>query len=361
MLNLQSLLTDAVFLNTIAASPLQREEESYFTFSPFQDTDKNFIEKSIFGLSIKRQVTLRYINSLDLTNPLALNLQDTVAIQDYQITNQSFNIIKIIKKISSIYKLNEDSIILEMPLGTESSYRCLNNFFGQVNFKENLVANLPLGGEHKYIRVRYLWKGGTVVIGRFVLVNILVNGDAQLDSIFYPERLNMIFENKNYIFEQEKYSLIVTQLRKYDSLTSVSIHIVMNHLLVIVKMAEMKIRPSAKGVGNEMRRKIKSLLIFDHYYLDSQLDLFKYFKLVNRYLFYNKVSLESVFTEISASTNRINKSISQLDKSSIDSLENYISTYGVPREEFGFRMKVDVSEYMFKGESENGWIFKKHS
>ena len=82
----------------LPSSNLVRNDESYFTFSPFQDTEQFFIKKSL-NSGIKKQFCVRYINKLDLTNPLCLNSQLTITIQNYNRINQVSEMEKIIKII----------------------------------------------------------------------------------------------------------------------------------------------------------------------------------------------------------------------------------------------------------------------
>ena len=121
----------------LPSSNLVRNDESYFTFSPFQDTEQFFIKKSL-NSGIKKQFCVRYINKLDLTNPLCLNSQLTITIQNYNRINQVSEMEKIIKIIS---KIINKSLIIEVPVSIKEYF---HNFNGSIRLMLKKLLYLTL-------------------------------------------------------------------------------------------------------------------------------------------------------------------------------------------------------------------------
>ena len=88
---------------------------------------------------------------------------------------------------------------------------------------------------------------------------------SQLDSIFFQERIGIIRENVEYIFQRKKYNFCYKMLKKVN-LSEINIHRLLNDFITISILFENSIYPSAKGIGIELARKIKSLFIYSQYY-----------------------------------------------------------------------------------------------
>lgn len=329
----------------LPSSPLSRRGGNYFTFSPFQDTQDNFIRnrQAKNELFLKKQLCIRYINKLDLTNPLCLNIQVNYTFQNYQIMNQMKNIEEILKTVTRAMGVSFSDIYIEVPSGLASYF---SGYSGSISFIKNArEANLPISGSHIYLRVFIKYNRQNVVFGNFVLVNI-GGGKSQLDSIFYQERMGMIKERVKFIFMRNKYSCFVGKLSKVVTKNS-SIHRIMNDFITINTLFRIGVVPKSKGVGSELKRKIKNLVVYVKYYcnmsVDQLLDLYEEFV--------DHFHLESKhFKEIAAALKNLEiQQQSAIKKFLSSDKPNSFAhdTYGIPNEYFGFREKITKTDYSF--------------
>lgn len=328
----------------LPSSNLVRNDESYFTFSPFQDTEQFFIKKSL-NSGIKKQFCVRYINKLDLTNPLCLNSQLTITIQNYNRINQVSEMEKIIKIIS---KIINKSLIIEVSVSIKEYF---HNFNGSIRYTSDVKkASLPdVEGEHYYLRLYTDYYDEKIVVGNFLLVDFNKETNiSQLDSIFFQERIGMIQENVEYIFQRKKYHYCY-QLLKSKQLEEINIHRLLNDFITISTLFENNILPTAKGIGSELSRKIKDLFIYSKYYCNLSSDELIYF--YNEFLKYFKIAKHSerLFSD------KINKIKVGL-KNNINSIKNmnsldweyYHNTYGIPKEYFGIMDQISITDYNFR-------------
>ncbi|RDX01325.1 hypothetical protein [Listeria kieliensis] len=229
---------------------------SYFTYSPFLDTELNFLEKD--NKSIKFQRCIRYVNKLDLTNPLAINYQETCTIQNYHIENQSKFIKSILDVFCKTYKLSNQNLVVRAHSAVTDIVKDLNikRYFLSEDCEFN--ATLPLNGNHYYLKIFYRYFDQEVAIINFVIVN-LVGVESQLDSIMYLERIGFINEGKRYIYEQNKYSPFYSSIKM---LKDYQIHRIINDTITILTIFEQNIMIGNKGVNSELKRKIKGLAKF---------------------------------------------------------------------------------------------------
>ena len=78
----------------LAPSPLIRNDNHLFTFSPFEDLEDNYLEEKRFK-GFKVQDCFRNVFPQNLVNPLSTPLQKLVSIHDFSFSeNKLFNSIK---------------------------------------------------------------------------------------------------------------------------------------------------------------------------------------------------------------------------------------------------------------------------
>ncbi|MBS9334595.1 hypothetical protein LQZ24_00895 [Fructobacillus sp. M1-13] len=261
----------------LPTSSLRRKGMPYFTFSPFQDTEDNYIRLANSNdFYIKKQETIRKINTLDLTNPLCVNNQWTYAIQNYQKIDQADNIKRMIDALCLEFfpNLSKQEIEITFPITLKTFFR--KNFFPyRLNpdvMEKRYQARLPLPGEHYYLKVRMKHQKGWLNIVDFVLVNFdQKNLSSQLDSIWVEDLIDLIEEDKTYIFDEKKYVSLQKIVRSISE-DKRDQHILLNDFRLIQKMLSLGIEPSSKGSGNDLKRKIRSFYFYNVFYLKLDLD-----------------------------------------------------------------------------------------
>ncbi|MFA9414790.1 MULTISPECIES: hypothetical protein [unclassified Streptococcus] len=341
----ESIVSEFETYTVLPSSALVRDNGSYFTFSPFLDTDKYFINFTI-DKGLKKQFCIRNLNKLDLTNPLCLNSQLTFTLQNYKRRNHACEIEDIITKIS---KIVGQELVIEVP---EILGEYFNAYKRKVCFTPNAKsAQIPsIEGKHYYLRVYTDYYNEKVVIGSFVLVDTNMEKNiSQLDSIFFQERIGIIREKVEYIFQRKKYSFCYQMLKKVN-LSELNIHRILNDFITISVLFDNGINPTAKGVGSELSRKIKRLFIYSKYYCNiSSDDLINFYKIFIE--FYNiAINSDIYFSEkIHKVEIDLNHRISSNKNMNITNWEYFYQTHGIPKEYFGIMEKISVTDYNFKG------------
>ena len=332
-------------------SPLLRQDKSYFTFSPFQDTQDNFSDlKDSDVLYIKRQRTIRKLDSLDLTNPLNMNYQVTYAVQNYKVQNQLSVIENLIEIIRNRFfpSITQHEIEITYP-------DTLNGFFDELkpNYKLNMVpmseryfSNLGLKGNHYYIKVRIAHRDGSINVVDFVLVNYQDDHISQLDSIWVEDLIDLLHEDVRFIFDEEKYESIKGIVSRYTTIPRDQ-HTILNDLRVIFKMMDLGVYPSAKGINSEIRRKIRKLYFYYFYYVNK--DIVGLTNMVS--LFGKEINAPDSDTnifheELRKIAKNYKSSVKAVRKKNI-SRDIAQSSYGIPNEYYGEFLTNWHSEYDF--------------
>ena len=126
-----------------------------------------------------------------------------------------------------------------------------------------------------------------------------------------------------------------------------SIHRIMNDFITINTLFRIGVVPKSKGVGSELKRKIKNLVVYVKYYcnmsVNQLLDLYEEFV--------DHFHLESKhFKEIAAALKNFEiQQQSAIKKFLSSDKPNSFAhdTYGIPNEYFGFREKITKTDYSF--------------
>ena len=247
-------MPDAFFLTE--SNIFRNETSSYFTFSPFQDTQRFFSSLSD-GSSIKRQLCIRYINKGDLTNPLFMSVHICYSYQRYSYENQWKNICFVIDILSNEYLIEKNRILIRYHKSCKAYIQPqMEEYKTEMCDDDNFVAHLNIPGTHFYVKVFYEHDNGLLPFVNFVLVDIR-NNLSKLDSIIYQDRLELIKESKTYIMELDRYKRLVEEVtRNQPQLLNQELHELTNHFIAIFSLLYMRIKGSNKGVENIM------LLIF---------------------------------------------------------------------------------------------------
>lgn len=192
----------------LAPSPLIRNDNHLFTFSPFEDLEDNYLEEKRFK-GFKVQDCFRNVFPQNLVNPLSTPLQKLVSIHDFSFSDSLGEL----KNCVNVF------LIDELGLNETDVYYIIPDDAGVVALfgdnqipeektividKNRLVCKLPFDGIHYYIKVIYAYKGGVVTVANFVLVNYQKK-NFQLDSVIYPERIKMIMDDGDFLYDLKIY------------------------------------------------------------------------------------------------------------------------------------------------------------
>lgn len=192
----------------LAPSPLIRNDNHLFTFSPFEDLENNYLEEKRFK-GFKVQDCFRNVFPQNLVNPLSTPLQKLVSIHDFSFSDS----------LGELKNCVNGFLIDELGLNETDVYYIIPDDAGVVALfgdnqipeektividKNRLVCKLPFDGIHYYIKVIYAYKGGVVTVANFVLVNYQKK-NFQLDSVIYPERIKMIMDDGDFLYDLKIY------------------------------------------------------------------------------------------------------------------------------------------------------------
>lgn len=192
----------------LAPSPLIRNDNHLFTFSPFEDLENNYLKEKRFK-GFKVQDCFRNVFPQNLVNPLSTPLQKLVSIHDFSFSDS----------LGELKNCVNGFLIDELGLNETDVYYIIPDDAGVVALfgdnqipeektvvidKNRLVCKLPFDGIHYYIKVIYAYKGGVVTVANFVLVNYQKK-NFQLDSVIYPERIKMIMDDGDFLYDLKIY------------------------------------------------------------------------------------------------------------------------------------------------------------
>lgn len=192
----------------LAPSPLIRNDNHLFTFSPFEDLENNYLEEKRFK-GFKVQDCFRNVFPQNLVNPLSTPLQKLVSIHDFSFSDSLGELKNCVNGfLIDELGLNETDVYYIIPddAGVVALF-CDNQIPEEKTIvidKNRLVCKLPFDGIHYYIKVIYAYKGGVVTVANFVLVNYQKK-NFQLDSVIYPERIKMIMDDGDFLYDLKIY------------------------------------------------------------------------------------------------------------------------------------------------------------
>lgn len=351
--NIIKLFTPDAFYLT-ESDVFRNDNTSFFTFSPFQDTQPLFSLLHV-GSSIKKQLCIRYINSGDLTNPLFMPVHQCFSYQHYLLMNQCNTICSVIDTLSREYKIDKDRVTVIFPECCKEYLSPLRKKFKSQERRDGmLTAHLDIPGVHYYVKVTYEHENGVLPFANFVLVDVK-NNASKLDSILFQDRLELIKEKKQYIMQLQRYQRLVEEvLRDQPCLLDQQLHEISNHYITIITLLCMNIKAGNKGVGSELKRKVKALAIFVKYYVVG------YDPLKNLAAVAEEVmcllGLDYDNTEVIKEFLKTYKSVSEVMEKNIGELSKMIdiytdkelaATFGIPKEYFGYRRVCYADNYSF--------------
>lgn len=339
-------------IEELPESPLLRSNDGYFTFSPFQDTEENFASlKNTSSIFVKYQPTIRKLNALDLTNPLNLNYQTTYAVQKYQRSDQ----IDLIKQIIEVSreKLFPQIVASEVEITYPD---ILHDYFAQqkFDFKLNEVATtdrylckLDIPGKHYYIKVRMKFKTGSINVVDFVLVDYDSSDfSSQLDSIWVENLIDLLTENKRFIFDESKYQAEKAAVAKYTNEPRDQ-HVIINDVRTVLKVMSLGVLPAAKGINSEVKRKIRHLYFYYVYYVNNDIDeLVSVVEQIGKVEKYS-ADILAFFTENLRATQKNYRAAIKTVKKKNLTREVAQSSLGLPDEYYGDFLHNWHSEYDF--------------
>lgn len=350
---IQLFFPESFFLTE--SNVFRNEKSSFFTFSPFQDTQR-FFSLLHDGSSIKKQLCIRYVNKGDFTNPLFMSIHKCFSFQQYSFVNQCNNICSVIDFLSKEYLIEKNKIVVRIPKTCKEYLRPMIKLF-KVNMcnDETCVARLDIPGTHYYVKILYDHNNGFLPFANFVLVDIK-NNLSKLDSIIFQDRLELIKEKKTYIMQLDRYKKLVDEvIRDQPRLLDQELHEVTNHYITIFSLLYMQINSSNKGVGSELKRRVKAFVVFVKYYV-TEYDPFKNIESVaeevKKLYGFDSDSREIItaFRKIySLVSETMEKNIRNLPKiKDVYSIEELSASFGIPKEQFGYRHIGLTDNYPFK-------------
>ncbi|MGM0942480.1 MAG: hypothetical protein ACQEWU_16225 [Bacillota bacterium] len=263
-MNEKNILSE-IFLSEQAkrleVSPLVRDDKHLFTFSPFQDTENYYKEAyPIYGYKIQECFREAYPNNL--VNPLSVPYQYLVSLHCFKRSSK----IDIISNFINYYLINNkkfsrDNVYLIIPDIPEIKDLFKEYGNNTIAISQNrLKCTLPLKGNHFYIKIVYHYLDGLISIANFVLVDF-DNKKFQLDSVIFPERINMIYESKNYIYSQEKYQDILNEILQLNMKDVNLQHFLIGNLIAAIKLLSITKNISSKKQGYTIKKLLKEVYI----------------------------------------------------------------------------------------------------
>lgn len=339
-------------INELPTSPLLRNDNSYFTFSPFQDTEENFKLLSCSqDLYVKYQPTIRKLNTIDLTNPLNMNFQVTYSVQNYKRKNQ-LSLIKDLIEVSrqTFYPNIKDSDIqITYPdiLHEYLKDAMIPFELNEVKTTDRYISKLDIPGKHFYLKVRMKFKTGSINVVDFVLVDYNpVNFTSQLDSIWVEDLIDLLNEDRSFIFDENKYKNEKQIVKEYTNVPRDQ-HVIINDIRTILKVMSLGVMPATKGINSEVKRKIRKLYFYYYFYIDQNVDgLLDIIQKISNYEDYSKNILQILTENIKKVENNYRKAIRTAEKSHMNR-KIAQSSLGIPDEYYGDYLKNWHSEYNF--------------
>lgn len=211
--------------HTLPSSPLVRDENNLFTFSPIQDEIWHYHD-NIKGLYLKKQVCFRNVYPTNLVNPISTPCQTLISLfsfheEDYKQIIDTF-ITKFLNKwipIDNIYIIcpKIDDVLSQLDTITNNIIEIDNN---------RLQCTVPLPGNHYYIKICSQYRNGLVTLANFVLINFHGGTRSQMDSVLFPLRLDMLREQAKSIYESKAF------LDSYNRLYNISSNHELTHFLI---------------------------------------------------------------------------------------------------------------------------------
>lgn len=157
----------------------------------------------------------------------------------------------------------------------------LHDYFAQRKFEFKLnevettdryLCKLDIPGKHYYIKVRMKFKTGSINVVDFVLVDYDSSDfSSQLDSIWVENLIDLLTENKRFIFDEAKYQAEKAVVAKYTNEPRDQ-HVIINDVRTVLKVMSLGILPAAKGINSEVKRKIRHLYFYYVYYVNNDVD-----------------------------------------------------------------------------------------
>ena len=201
---------------TLPSSPLIREEKNLFTFSPIQDELEYFKEKKD-GLYVKEQVCFRNVYPANLVNPISTPCQTLISLFSFREEKYGQIIETFITKFLNKW-IPFDNIYIICPKMTDilgQLYKVTNHII-EID-KNRLQCHVPLSGNHYYIKICSKYHDGLVTLANFVLINFQGGFQSQLDSVFFPLRLDMIREQAKSIYESQTFLATYNRLYRLSN------------------------------------------------------------------------------------------------------------------------------------------------
>ena len=201
---------------TLPSSPLIREEKNLFTFSPIQDELEYFKEKKD-GLYVKEQVCFRNVYPANLVNPISTPCQTLISLFSFHEEKYGQIIETFITKFLNKW-IPFDNIYIICPKMTVILGQLYNvtNHIIEID-KNRLQCHVPLSGNHYYIKICSNYHDGLVTLANFVLINFQGGFQSQLDSVFFPLRLDMIREQAKSIYESQTFLATYNRLYRLSN------------------------------------------------------------------------------------------------------------------------------------------------
>lgn len=275
----QWLTSQTIF--KLESSPFLREGKHLFTFSPVQDiVDRYLTNNSDDKFYYKIQDCYRDSYPDNLVNPLSVSYQQLISLHCFSPDSKITLISTFIQSLLvEKLQLNIDKIYLIIP--DIDRLNILFNDYQTISINRNrLTCKLPLEGKHYYIKIAYHYRGGLVTVANFVLVNYEEeNHRFQLDSVIYPQRLAMIQNQGNALFETHDLFPIKTQLQQQNITALNLINFIIGTLFTLDKLYEYGCDKHKRAISTvkKTEKELFFQLAKNHISLADLADIFCYF------------------------------------------------------------------------------------
>jgi|GEM_PF-3787879 hypothetical protein len=248
--------------------PLVRSKNKHsYNFSPIINLLEKYINKDS-NKEIYIQNCYRDIYPQQLYNPFAQTVNRVVSIHSYNEETTIYELQNLIIEFLSEMEIDLGNVYFLVP-DLSDFHQHLHrekNILYLRNNSSRLKCKLPLYGEHYYYRILYHYNNGMITLANFVLVNYKCNGKFSIDSVIYPNRLEMIINRDDSI----KYNFSKALISQIDLLSKPSQNLILGNMFGIMCFLSENVGMSSKSTGYIVKKLFKQIL--DELYTNSKLD-----------------------------------------------------------------------------------------
>lgn len=199
---------------SLASSPIVREDENLFTFSPIQDELYKY-DLNIPNFYCKQQGCFRNVYPANLVNPLSTSYQTLISLFSFHPIKYGEIIDKFITDFLGEW-IDFDDIYIIAPTISDILGQLYNvtNHIIEID-PTRLKCHIPFPGNHFYIKICVKYRNGLVTLMNFVMIDYQQGYKSKIDSAFFPLRLDMIREHAKSIYETRAHASLYRDIKNF--------------------------------------------------------------------------------------------------------------------------------------------------